>query len=149
MAKQSLGRKELTFITTLYSIAPSPAPSSPLLLLAPCDWLLSQSSLIAKLTALCQCLNRNDVAGLVHFSQNLECEQAQFISTFPSSDPGTSTVSTALFDLPMPALRATLGLDNEAIQVIVDKVKSVQQRNPSFDRECLARCNIPEPELSS
>ena len=119
-------------------------------LLAPCDWLLSQSiKSDCEADSTVQCLNKNDVAGLVHFPQNLQCEQAQFDSTFPSSDPNTSTASTALFHLSISALRATLGLDHEAIQVIVDKVKSVQQRNPSFDRECLrlaslARCSTQE-----
>ena len=38
------------------------------------------------------------------------------------------------------------GLNNETVQGVVDKVKSVQQKNPLFDKECLARCNIPEPD---
>ena len=84
----------------------------------------------------------------MHFGQNLQCTQAQFIATFPTSDPGTVTISSAFFNLPQSALRATLGLDNETIQAIVDQVNSVQTVNPSFDKECLARCNIPEPEFT-
>lgn len=93
-------------------------------------------------------LKHTDVAGLIHFGQNLQCEPAQFIASFPTSDPGTVTISSAFFNLPLSALRATLGLDSETIQAIVDQVHSVQQVNPSFDKECLARCNIPMPEFT-
>ena len=92
--------------------------------------------------------NQDDVAGLVHFGQNLQCDPAQFIATFPTRDPGTVTVSLAFFNLPLSALRATLGLDDATLQAVVDQVNSPQQVNPSFDTECLARCNIPLPEFT-
>ncbi|DBA97199.1 TPA: hypothetical protein ACH3X1_014958 [Trebouxia sp. C0004] len=86
--------------------------------------------------------------GLVHFGQNLQCTPAQFIATFPTGDPGTVTISLAFFNLPLSALRATLGLDDTTLQSIVNQVNSVQQVNPSFDTECLARCNIPVPKFT-
>ncbi len=92
--------------------------------------------------------NRNGAAGLVHFGQNLQCTPAQFIASFPTRDPGTVTVSLAFFNLPLSALRATLGLDDATLQAIVDQANSVQQVNPSFDTECLARCNIPVPKFT-
>ena len=95
------------------------------------------------------CLKQVDLhAGLVHFGLNQQCEPAQFIASFPTSDPGTVTISSAFFNLPLSALRATLGLDSETVQMLVDKVNSIQQVNPSFDQECLARCNITMPEFT-
>lgn len=55
--------------------------------------------------------------GLIHFAQNLQCEPAQFIASFPTNDPGTSTISEAFFTkLPMVTLRATLGVNEAVIQ---------------------------------
>ena len=86
----------------------------------------------------------------MHFGQNLQCTPAQFIAAFPTSDPGTQSVGAAFFSkLPMSALRATLGLDDDTIQSIVTSVESVAQKNPSFDPECMARCNIPMPTYTS
>lgn len=64
------------------------------------------------------------------------------------SDPGTVTISAAFFNLPVAALRATLGLSSKKIEAIVNQVNSVEQVNPSFDRQCLARCNITMPEFT-
>lgn len=85
-------------------------------------------------------------AGLIHYAQNLQCKPAQFIASFPTSDPGTVTVASAFFGkLPEFTLRATLGLDDDIIQAIVTKVKSVTQANPSLDLACLSSCNISVP----
>ena len=82
----------------------------------------------------------------MHFAQNRQCVPAQFIASFPSSDPGTQTVASSFFSkLPEFALRATLGLDDDIIQAIVTKVMSITQANPSLDLACLASCNIPVP----
>lgn len=86
------------------------------------------------------------VAGLIHFAQNLQCEPAQFIASFPTSDPGTSTVAEAFFTkLPQATIRATLGLDDAVIEAIVAKVSSMSQANPSLDLTCLANCGISTP----
>ena len=83
----------------------------------------------------------------MHYAQNLQCQPAQFIASFPSSDPGTQTIAASFFSkLPLFTLRATLGLDDTIIQAIVAKVKSVSQQNPSMDEQCLNRCGIPIPE---
>ena len=85
-------------------------------------------------------------AGLMHYAQNLQCQPAQFIASFPSSDPGTQTIAATFFSkLPLVTLQATLGLD-DSIQAIVNKVKSMPQQNPSMDEQCLNRCGIPIPE---
>lgn len=84
--------------------------------------------------------------GLIHFAQNLQCEPAQFIASFPTSDPGTVTVAEAFFTkLPMVTLRATLGLDEAVIRAIVAKVGSMSQANPSLDLACLANCGMSAP----
>ncbi|KAL3158143.1 hypothetical protein ABBQ32_011738 [Trebouxia sp. C0010 RCD-2024] len=84
--------------------------------------------------------------GLIHFAQNLQCEPAQFIASFPTSDPGTVSVAEAFFTkLPLATLRATLGIDDAVIQAIVAKVGSVSQANPSVDLTCLANCGMSAP----
>ena len=85
-------------------------------------------------------------AGLIHFAQNLQCEPAQFIASFPTSDPGTSIVAEAFFTkLPEFTLRGTLGLDDASIQDIVSKVSSMSQANPSLDLQCLTNCGLSAP----
>lgn len=85
-------------------------------------------------------------AGLIHFAQNLQCEPAQFIASFPTSDPGTVSVAEAFFTkLPLATLRATLGIEDAVIQAIVAKVGSVSQANPSVDLTCLANCGMTDP----
>lgn len=84
--------------------------------------------------------------GLIHFAQNLQCEPAQFIASFPTDDPGTSTISEAFFTkLPMVTLRATLGVSEAVIQAIVAQVASMSQANPSLDLACLANCGMSAP----
>lgn len=79
----------------------------------------------------------------MHFPQNLQCEPAQFIASFPTDDPGTSTLSDAFFrKLPLETLRATLGVKEAVIQAIVAKVSSMSQANPSLDLTCLANCGL-------
>ena len=70
--------------------------------------------------------NQNSNAGVMHFGQNLQCTPSQFIASFPTQDPGSVTISSAFFNLPLSALRATLGLDDATLQAIVDEVNSVQ-----------------------
>jgi oxalate decarboxylase/phosphoglucose isomerase-like protein (cupin superfamily) len=78
--------------------------------------------------------------GLIHFSQNLACEQAQFIASFPHRDPGTQTTISSFFKLPMSAIRQTLGVDGATI----DKLRKAVEATPDFsiDPECAKRCGI-------
>ena len=123
-------------------------PKPPSQLTKPCPCV---HSVIQNISASCNRQNTQIIcicwhAGLIHFAQNLQCKPAQFIASFPSADPGTSTVIASVFQkLPEFVLRATLGLDDSIIQAIVQKVSSVSQANPSLDTACLNRCGITIP----
>lgn len=43
------------------------------------------------------------VAGLMHFGLNQQCEPAQFIASFPTSDRKTVSISAAFSNLPVAA----------------------------------------------
>ena len=81
-----------------------------------------------------------DFAGLIHFAQNLECEEGQFIASFPNRDPGTVTTASTFFDLPESAIRATTGLTDSQIKTI--KASVTANKNPSLDQACAKRCGI-------
>lgn len=103
--------------------------------------MLPDALLIGQQMIWCAC-----AVGLIHFAQNMQCEPAQFIASFPNSDPGTSTVAEAFFTkLPQATIRATLGIDEAVIDAIVAKVSSMSQANPSLDLTCLANCGISAP----
>ncbi|KAL3686822.1 hypothetical protein R1sor_013131 [Riccia sorocarpa] len=78
--------------------------------------------------------------GLIHFAQNLDCKEAQFIATFPNRDPGTQTTASTFFNLPLSTIRGTTGLSDEQIKKIQASVAA--NRNPSVDRECAKRCGL-------
>ena len=78
--------------------------------------------------------------GLMHFAQNLGCEQAQFLANFPHRDPGTQTTASTFFKLPRSVVRGTLGLEDDIIDTIQAAVE--QQENPSIDVECARRCGL-------
>ena len=56
--------------------------------------------------------------GLIHYQQNLDCEQATFLAALNSEDPGVVTITTRFFDLP-----------SEAIQVSYTKLLHMVQRS--------------------
>lgn len=78
--------------------------------------------------------------GLIHFAQNLECEEGQFIASFPNRDPGTVTTALTFFNLPESAIRATTGLTDSQIKTIKASVDA--NPNPSLDHVCAKRCGI-------
>lgn len=81
------------------------------------------------------------VVGLIHFAQNLECEEAQFIASFPNRDPGTVTTARTFFEvLPLSAIRATTGLTDSQIATIQASITA--NPNPSIDKTCAQRCGI-------
>jgi oxalate decarboxylase/phosphoglucose isomerase-like protein (cupin superfamily) len=78
--------------------------------------------------------------GLIHFEQNLGCDQAQFIAFFPHRDPGTQTTISSFFKLPKSAIRQTLGVDDAAIEQLRKAVEATPDL--SIDPECAKRCGI-------
>jgi hypothetical protein len=52
-----------------------------------------------------QSININIPRGLIRFAQNLACEQAQFVASFPHPDTGIQTTISSLFKLSMSAIR--------------------------------------------
>lgn len=84
--------------------------------------------------------------GLMHFQQNLECEEAQVLATFTTRDPGTVTLLRAMFqnDIPDDVLRATTGLAVDTIQAIRSQVQGMP--NPSVDKDCMDRCGLDMPQ---
>ena len=49
---------------------------------------------------------------------NLGCEEARYLDTWQSSDPGISNIPTALFRLPPVTVAAALGIDLATAEVI-------------------------------
>lgn len=45
--------------------------------------------------------------GLVHFQQNMECEEATFVAAVKSEDPGAVFVTPTFFSLPDEAIQVT------------------------------------------
>jgi oxalate decarboxylase/phosphoglucose isomerase-like protein (cupin superfamily) len=78
--------------------------------------------------------------GLMHYAQNLGCEDAQFTASFPTRDPGTQTIASNFFRLPAEAQRATFGLEDADIKKVADA--ALANANPSRDPECARRCGI-------
>lgn len=77
--------------------------------------------------------------GLIHFEQNLGCEEAVFLSAFSHEDPGVLTLSNRLFDLPIQALTSTFNQNGD----VINAIKSNLGVNPAKGRgECLKRCGI-------
>jgi hypothetical protein len=78
---------------------------------------------------------------LIHFEQNLGCEEAVFLSAFSHEDPGVLTISNRLFDRDMPiqALTSTFNQNND----VINALRSNLGVNPAKGRgECLRRCGI-------
>jgi oxalate decarboxylase/phosphoglucose isomerase-like protein (cupin superfamily) len=76
--------------------------------------------------------------GLMHFGQNLGCEPAQVIESFPHRDGGVQVIIPTFFKLPMSVIRQTLGVDGATIE----KLKKAVEANPGIDPECARRCGI-------
>ncbi|CAM9710729.1 unnamed protein product, partial [Scytosiphon promiscuus] len=76
--------------------------------------------------------------GLVHYQQNLECEEASYVAGFNSEDPGLVYVVPSFFALP-DELIAVIDLEDPVIAAIV----AALPEDPSAARqECLARCGL-------
>eukprot|EP01134_Creolimax_fragrantissima_P001862 CFRG1862T1 len=78
--------------------------------------------------------------GLLHYQQNMGCEQAGFISILNSADPGLLVIPSALGSLPTEALEATFEED----EVFIEQLRLGLPEGPARGRaECLRRCNLP------
>ncbi|CAM9169943.1 unnamed protein product, partial [Heterosigma akashiwo] len=71
--------------------------------------------------------------GLIHYQQNLGCEQVQYISGLNHEDPGVLTVSTRTFTFPDKALAATFNIE-------VDEVKALRDGLPTSPAAGQAAC---------
>ena len=83
--------------------------------------------------------------GLLHYQQNLGCEEAQFISALNSEDPGVLTIAQALFGLPLEAVASALNMDEANVLAAKNSIPA----NPAMGRdECLKRCGIKDTTKS-
>ena len=74
--------------------------------------------------------------------QNNNCERALYVSTFPTTDFGVTSITPQLFSLPATVLRGTFAsLDPELLDAVITAVTS-DDPAPSADPECLARCGL-------
>ncbi|KNC79056.1 hypothetical protein SARC_08543 [Sphaeroforma arctica JP610] len=77
--------------------------------------------------------------GHLHYQQNMNCENAEFISILDNEDPGVLVVSSALLSLPDEALTATFNED----QALIAQLRLGLPEGPARARsECLARCGL-------
>ena len=75
--------------------------------------------------------------GLIHYSQNLDCEPVKFLGALNNEDPGVYTVSTRTFTLPIEALTVTFNQNPVEIQQIKDALPNSVAKGRE---ECLKRC---------
>jgi len=77
--------------------------------------------------------------GLIHFEQNMGCDDIFFISALNSEDPGVNTVTLRLFDVESDAaLAQILGL---TVAQVAAMRAGVPQGPTAGLPECLSRCN--------
>jgi hypothetical protein len=82
--------------------------------------------------------------GLMHFQINNSCkDDAKFLGSFPSSDPGTQTLMPSFIKLPNSVIMAMTNLDEAAVKKLKASVSS--QDNPSIDVACAKRCGLKMP----
>lgn len=76
--------------------------------------------------------------GLIHYQQNLGCENVTFVTVLSNEDPGTVTIATHLFDFPTEAAASALNINAS----LAGTLKGGLQKNPGLGRiECLAKCS--------
>lgn len=79
----------------------------------------------------------------LHFVENRSCQNASFIATLSSSDPGTSFI-TEYYQFSDQAIRSTLGygMTPELIAAIRNVINDPRNRAPTADPACLQRCGV-------
>ena len=78
--------------------------------------------------------------GLVHFVQNIGCENATFLATFGKEDPGVFVISTNIFRINQQALTSTFNQPES----IINSIRSSVNPSPAPGvGECRERCGLP------
>ncbi|CAM9889687.1 unnamed protein product [Chrysoparadoxa australica] len=83
--------------------------------------------------------------GLVHFQQNLSCENAKYVAFLNSEDPGIVTITTAgLANLPIESVADAFGVSTEEAKMLVE---GFPPGPASGMMSCLKRCGIYEDKV--
>ncbi|EMD95018.1 hypothetical protein COCC4DRAFT_147188 [Bipolaris maydis ATCC 48331] len=79
--------------------------------------------------------------GSIHFQFNNNCENATFVATLNSEDPGTSQVAQNFFALNSGVLKATLGFPSSIDASNIEEFRKQIPPNLAQDMDtCLAKC---------
>ncbi|GAO46544.1 RmlC-like cupin [Saitoella complicata NRRL Y-17804] len=88
-------------------------------------------------------------AGSMHFQANLGCETVQFVSGFPSEDPGALQIAQGLAMFEDDILLATFGLSAEDTYALEALKAGIPATVALGLQECRARCGLnPPPSYS-
>jgi hypothetical protein len=80
--------------------------------------------------------------GSMHYQFNDACEQATFIASFNSENPGTSQMAQNLLSLNSGVVNATLGFPRSINGISIDDFRKALPPNLALDVQgCLAKCN--------
>jgi oxalate decarboxylase/phosphoglucose isomerase-like protein (cupin superfamily) len=80
---------------------------------------------------------------LIHFQQNLGCEDAELISFLSSEDPGYVTIGAETFKFPPHVVASSFGMSEE----YVEKLRKGMPYSPvEASRECRKRCKYEKKE---
>jgi hypothetical protein len=81
--------------------------------------------------------------GSIHYQFNPNCEQAVFVGSFNSEDPGSSQTAQNLFALDPVIIDATLGSPSNINGADIAKFRALIPRSVALGVEsCLKKCNI-------
>ena len=81
--------------------------------------------------------------GSIHYQLNTGCDEAVFVSSFNSNDPGTSQVAQNFFGLNLNAVNATLGYPSTMDGRDLDTFRHALPANIALGIDsCLKKCNI-------
>lgn len=81
--------------------------------------------------------------GSIHFQFNDNCDDAVFVATLNSEDPGTSQIAQNFFALDEQVVNATLGFPKEINGQNIEEFRKFIPANLAQDMEvCLRRCNM-------
>jgi hypothetical protein len=80
--------------------------------------------------------------GSIHFQFNDNCEEAVFVASLNSEDPGTNQVAQGFFAINASVVSATLGLPKEVNGKNIEEFRKIIPTNLAQDIDvCLAKCN--------
>jgi len=79
--------------------------------------------------------------GSIHFQFNNNCENAVFVATLNSDDPGTSQVAQNFFALDAGVVNATLGFPSSINGTNIEQFRKYIPANLASDMDaCMAKC---------